>query len=95
MSSPPDFELWITDKANTNSRTLAGVVWIRDANGQYGPFKQGSLKLNPGIVISSELMATCYLTLKAPMSAAAKQAARTKGAKRVDEEPLNLDEVIK
>lgn len=88
----PDFDLWITDKENTANRTLAGAVWFREVVGKFGTFNQGTLKLNPGVVIDGRVADSCFLTLKPAMTKEMKRAHKV----NVEEpEPLDPEKLIK
>lgn len=56
----PAFQLVITDKENTKSKTFAGTVFGPDEFGCY------RLVLGPGVVIDHRVREGCYLTLKPP-----------------------------
>lgn len=61
----PALYLWITDREHTSSKTLAGAAWANEfADGRVSY----TLKLNPGITITPHTVATCFITLKPPMT---------------------------
>lgn len=51
----PLWTIVLTDKTNKKRKTQAGALW----EGQYGM----SMSLNPGIVIDSKLLETCWINL--------------------------------
>lgn len=80
----PALMLWITNRENTKERTLAGAAWVNEMHGKNGDFVQYSVRLNPGIVISAQLLDRCYLTLKPPLP---DEMRRDRIGKRPDDAP--------
>jgi hypothetical protein len=53
----PVYSLWLTDKADTKSRSCIGAVFETN-------FGQLSIKLGPGVLIDAAVREGCFITLK-------------------------------